>query len=98
MACSATDLTTALLMSSLGLGHGKDHPMKRDCPHCFFRVLRLPDGTCPSCRGDMSVAKTLPLTTVRIRLGDELPPLCVACGQRTQRVATIQRAMTAGGQ
>ena len=72
--------------------------MKRDCPHCFSRVLPGTDGCCPSCRGDMSAAKALPLTTVRIRIGDELPPLCVACGQNTAATATITRSMSEGGQ
>lgn len=55
------------------------------------------DGLCPSCRGDMSAPKLQPLTTVQVRLGAELPALCVACGQKTPDTIEVARAMTEGG-
>jgi len=71
--------------------------MKRDCPHCFARILPPSDGRCPSCRGDLSTPKQLPLSTVRIRLGVDLPGLCVACGRKTPEMVRIARSKSEGG-
>lgn len=71
--------------------------MKHDCPHCFARVLPPSDGQCPSCRGDLSAPKRLPLSTVRIQLGVDLPGLCVACGQKTLEIVRVRRSKSEGG-
>lgn len=72
--------------------------MRRDCPHCFARVLPSTEGRCPHCQGDMSVAKTLPLSTVRVSADAELPALCVACGQATSNTILLAKSKSEGGQ
>lgn len=46
----------------------------------------------------MSVAKQLPLSTVRIRTGAPLPAVCVACGQKTSETIQITKSKSEGGQ
>lgn len=71
---------------------------RRDCPHCYSRIFPTREGLCPSCRGDLSAPKLQPLTSVQIRLGDEIPLLCVCCGQATKETIDVGRSKTEGGQ
>lgn len=57
------------------------------CPHCYIRVILMPDGACPSCREfvnetDRSSCKK---TSILIRHGADLPPFCCQCGVATDR-------------
>jgi hypothetical protein len=71
--------------------------MLLDCPHCHRRVLPMSDFSCPACRGDTRAETVDDRSEVRLAPGDDLPPLCMACGQPTIDRVSIQEQVTIGG-
>lgn len=61
-----------------------------ECPHCYGRVIAMPDGECPSCRKNTQE----PTETNRHRfccfVDATLPDNCIVCGEWTTRREKIQ--------
>ena len=74
--------------------------MFRTCPHCYSRVVALGDNTCPACRESLDdrtgVDRTRALVT--LREGEELPAVCLSCGEPTPRIVKVRRRRTVGNE
>jgi hypothetical protein len=70
-----------------------------NCPHCFREVFVNTDAICPACQGNVD-DKSLDhenLTPVEFVDGEELPPICVVCGNTSKYYVKVGEKNEAGG-
>lgn len=62
-----------------------------ECPHCLTTVLPKADRTCPACREtvDDRPPGNERRTSIQVRHGAELPPVCWHCGTPASRYVTL---------
>jgi len=62
------------------------------CPHCYSRVLPKPDDRCPSCGRNVKDRRGADRTKTELVLteGDPLPPICLLCGDPTDRTVRVR--------
>ena len=70
----------------------------RECPHCYTRVAFKEDGVCPACAKKLSdVGADSTKTLFTISKGLVLPPMCILCGNITNRRVSIGKANLSPG-
>lgn len=65
-----------------------------ECPHCLTLVLPRADRTCPACGGgvDDRPPSNERRTSVQLRHGADLPPVCWHCGSAATQFVTLTAA------
>jgi len=73
--------------------------MFQECPHCHTQVLPNPDGRCPACRKFFSdISDISPgLKKFDIKSRSSLPPICIYCGNATERTVVLEEGIQKGG-
>jgi hypothetical protein len=67
-----------------------------ECTHCYTKVLPPLSGECPACgKNTKDISGTDPTrTSLSIGHGEELPPFCCDCGNKTDRFVKVIRSVS----
>lgn len=71
-----------------------------ECPHCHATVLLMSDQRCPACQkfANNPQGATPHLTRITVEEGTVLPPICIACGVKTERREQLDSERSVGGE
>jgi hypothetical protein len=74
--------------------------MLRECPHCYTRVVPLPDSRCPACQKNVLEGEGADrkLTSMVVHESLALPNYCYFCDAPTTRFVTIKRSLVKKGE
>jgi hypothetical protein len=72
----------------------------RECPHCYTKVVPLPDSRCPACQENLLEGEGADrkLTSMVVPESLTLPNYCYFCDATTTRFVTIKRSLVKKGE